>query len=687
MRRRRMRSVVGALGAVAALVLAACGGGNVDVLRAGRRQRRRWRRPTAAANGVTTRPTEGRHAPLRRTPATGTPSTRATPTTATPGTSSALRPLAGHVQAGARARTAPAGPRPRQRLGKPSDGGKTWTYKLRKGLKFEDGTRSRPRTSSTASRARWTRTTFPNGPTYFNDFLDLQGYTAPYKDKNLDKLGLQGDRDAGRPDDRLPPEAAVLRLRLLRPAARRRPRCPQAKDTGTQVQGARRLHRPVQVRDQRAGQELRRWSATPTGTRRPTPNRQGAAGQIEVDARTSTPTTSTTGCCPATSTSTSRAPVCRPAAQGKILADPTLKANTDNADDRRASGTPRSTRRGAARQHRLPQGRRCTRPTRPATSAPTAAPPVATSPRACCRRRSRATQKIDLYPTPKPTRATSTRPRTSSPSAASRTASRPTSPTAPSARRRRRPPRRCSSRWPRSASSSTLKPLPAGDYFKLYAGKPDFVKANNLGLMINGWGADWPDGFGFLQQIVDSRVIRAGGNSNLGVKDPEVDALIDKARHDDRRHPARGDLGRRSTRRSWTTRSSCRASGPRACSTGRTNLTNVFVTDGFRMYDYLALGAKVPRCHSLPQRIRRQVKAAGGGGPTRPPPAPAARRARHTSSGGSSPPSSCCFVVSAVTFAIFFLRAPHRPARPPTTSPRATSARARGAAADPRDRA
>ena len=46
----------------------------------------------------------------------------------------------------------------------------------------------------------------------------------------------------------------------------------------------------------------------------------------------------------------------------------------------------------------------------------------------------------------------------------------------------------------------TLKPYPTGDYFKLYAGKPDIAKANNLGLMIMSWGADWPDGFGMLRR-------------------------------------------------------------------------------------------------------------------------------------------------------------------------------------------
>ena len=83
--------------------------------------------------------------------------------------------------------------------------------------------------------------------------------------------------------------------------------------------------------------------------------------------------------------------------------------------------------------------------------------------------------------------------------------------------------------YKRIGVNTELKSFPTGDYLKLYAGKPDYAKTNGIGLMVYGWGADWPDGFGFLSQIVDSRTIRAtGGNSNLGIKIPEVDQLIDK---------------------------------------------------------------------------------------------------------------------------------------------------------------
>jgi peptide/nickel transport system substrate-binding protein len=138
----------------------------------------------------------------------------------------------------------------------------------------------------------------------------------------------------------------------------------------------------------------------------------------------------------------------------------------------------------------------------------------------------------------------------------------------------------------------TIKPFPTGDYYKLYAGKPDYAKSNNLGLMINGWGADWPDGFGFLSQIVDSRVIRAsGGNTNLSVKDPAVDALIDKAlttTDTTAREKVWVDVDKKVMDDAYTL--------PGLWSKGLLyrppHLTNVFVSNGYQMYDYLALGAK-----------------------------------------------------------------------------------------------
>jgi len=139
----------------------------------------------------------------------------------------------------------------------------------------------------------------------------------------------------------------------------------------------------------------------------------------------------------------------------------------------------------------------------------------------------------------------------------------------------------------------TLKPYPLSDYAKLYAGKPDYAKSNNLGIMVYGWGADWPDGFGFLQQIVDSRVIRAaGGNTNLGIKIPEVDALIDKALATSdpaTRNPMWGQIDKLVMENAeaipgvWAKSLDYRSP----------NVTNAYVNDGLGgFYDYAWMGVK-----------------------------------------------------------------------------------------------
>jgi len=61
-------------------------------------------------------------------------------------------------------------------------------------------------------------------------------------------------------------------------------------------------------------------------------------------------------------------------------------------------------------------------------------------------------------------------------------------------------------------------------------GSPDNVKKKKYGIIIGGWGADYPTGAGFMQPLADSRFIPANGNYNLSeIKDPSIDALFDQA--------------------------------------------------------------------------------------------------------------------------------------------------------------
>ena len=48
----------------------------------------------------------------------------------------------------------------------------------------------------------------------------------------------------------------------------------------------------------------------------------------------------------------------------------------------------------------------------------------------------------------------------------------------------------------------TLKGYPSGSYYTDFAGSPAYVHSHGLGLAAGGWGADWPNGFGFLDELL-----------------------------------------------------------------------------------------------------------------------------------------------------------------------------------------
>ena len=75
-----------------------------------------------------------------------------------------------------------------------------------------------------------------------------------------------------------------------------------------------------------------------------------------------------------------------------------------------------------------------------------------------------------------------------------------------------------------------IQKYPSGKYFSDNAGAPAFVHSHNLGLMMMAWGADWPTGYGFLDQIIDGKAIKASGNTNLSeLNDPKVNTMLDSA--------------------------------------------------------------------------------------------------------------------------------------------------------------
>ncbi|WP_285735211.1 ABC transporter substrate-binding protein [Nocardiopsis sp. ATB16-24] len=75
-----------------------------------------------------------------------------------------------------------------------------------------------------------------------------------------------------------------------------------------------------------------------------------------------------------------------------------------------------------------------------------------------------------------------------------------------------------------------IKTFPSADFFGQYAGSQDYVRENDIGLSVSGWGPDWPTGYGFASKITHGDAIMETGNFNTAeLDDPEINGLWDQA--------------------------------------------------------------------------------------------------------------------------------------------------------------
>jgi peptide/nickel transport system substrate-binding protein len=472
-------------------------------------------------------------------------------------------------------------------LGVPSDNSKTWTYKIRTGVKFEDGTPVTSKDVKYAVERTLDKDTFPNGPTYFNDFLDLQGYTSPYKDPTPDKLGLKAIET---PDD----QTIVFHLKqpysgfdYLTQIPSTAP-VPRAKDTGTKYKEHVVSTGPYKFESYQLGKKFvlvrnDQWDQATDPIRKPLPDR------IEVSLNVNAEDIDNRLLAGDLDVAVEGTGV-QPATQGRVLGDPNLKKNADSAETLRnwftainADVAPLNNiecrkaiefgadHTGYQNAYGGPAG---------GDIATNLLPPLIPG-----------AQKFDLYNMgSKPTGDID------SAKKALQACGQPNGFSTNISYRAERPREKALAEslqqsLARIGIKLTLKPYPQGDYFKLYAGKPDFAKKNNLGIMVYGWAADWPDGYGFLAQITDSRAIHAAGNTNLGVKLPEVDKLLDQA-------VVETDTAKREAIWPQIDRKVMEAAYYLPGVWSKTldyrppTLTNVFVTNAYNMYDYIALGVK-----------------------------------------------------------------------------------------------
>jgi peptide/nickel transport system substrate-binding protein len=470
-------------------------------------------------------------------------------------------------------------------VGVASDGGKTWTYKLRKGVKFEDGTVITSKDVKYGIERSTDKTTFPDGPAYFDSMLAWPaGWAGPYKSK-----GMNTDSAISTPDDNtlvLHLKAPFAGMDYLAMTPQTIP-VPVAKDTGAKYKQHVVASGPYMFDSYQDGKSyvLKRnpgWDAATDPNRKALPD--GIDMQMNVDAE-DIDNRLISGDVDIALAGTG----VTAASQSRVLSDPTLKARADNATLSRlwyTSINPTvkpfdNIECRKAIEYGMDKTSYQTAYGGPFSGgdlATTLMPPIVPG-----------YQQFDLYPTP------DGKGDLEKAKAALVACGQPNGFSTNISYRAERPKEKATAeafqqQLAKIGIKLTPRPFPKKDYFSTYAGNPPYVAKNNLGLVINGWGADWNDGFGFLSQITDSRVIRdTGGSSNTSVRIPEVDTMLDAAVGEldlTKRNSDWGAIDKRVMEEAVI------YPGVYAKSLlmrGK-NLTNIFVNPQFGMYDYTALG-------------------------------------------------------------------------------------------------
>ncbi len=471
-------------------------------------------------------------------------------------------------------------------LGQYTDGGKTVTYHLRPGLKYEDGTPIKAADVKYAVLRSIDKVTFPNGPAYFEQFLNLpDGYKGPYKTPNMNT-----DQAISTPDDLTVSfhlKTAFLGFDYFAQMPQTAP-VPQAKDDGAKYRNHVVSSGPYKFQNLRQGvgfQLVRNTNWDPATD----PNRTALPDEYDVSLKVAPDDIDSRLRTGALDVDVVGGGV-QPAAVSQILSNPQNKANADNPTTLRLwymSIDPQVAPLDNidCRKAVMYAADRVANQT--AFGGTVAGGDIATT---MLPPQIPGHQSFDLYPA-----GTDNHGDIQKAKDELTACGKPNGFEVGIAYRTERPKEKQAAEAMQQALQRVgikldLQPYPQGDYFAQYAGNPPFMRAHNIGIALNGWAADWPDGFGFLSQITDSRVIReTGGSSNISVRIPEVDAMIDQAL-------AEPDLAKRNVIWGQIDNTIMKQAVVLPIVYAKSllirgkRLTNVFVNQAYGMYDYVTLG-------------------------------------------------------------------------------------------------
>jgi peptide/nickel transport system substrate-binding protein len=410
-------------------------------------------------------------------------------------------------------------------LGKASSDARTWTYTIRKGLKYQDGTPITTKDIKYAiERSNFAPEALSNGPTYFKTYLEGgAAYKGPYKDKSPD-----GIKSIETPDD------TTIVFHLSKPFAdfdylatfSQTAPVPQSKDTGASYVQHIVSSGPYKFQSYQDGKGATlvrnpEWVASTDPIRKALPDKitiKFKVNPVTVDndllADNTTVDAAGTGVQPAT--------------QPKLLTQRKYKVRTDDS----YAG---ATQYLAINPNVKPfDNINCRKAVQWATDkasiqgviggavkghvATTLLPPTVNG-----------YTKFDLYPTP------GEKGDVAKAKAALKACGHPTGFAANLTARSDRPAEMAiatalQNSLKKVGITVSIKSYPSGKYFSNFAGVPSYVHEHKLGLLSMAWGADWPTGYGFLDQIVDGAAIKpSGGNNLMELDDPAINKALSDA--------------------------------------------------------------------------------------------------------------------------------------------------------------
>ncbi|MCG5214932.1 ABC transporter substrate-binding protein [Streptosporangium soli] len=471
-------------------------------------------------------------------------------------------------------------------LGVPGDEGKTWTYKLKSGLKFEDGTPITSKDVAYAVARSFDKEVFAHGPSYLNELLDWpKDYKGAIKDKDADiKSAIETPDDQTIVFKLKKPFASfdyIVQMPMTAPV-------PQAKDTGAKYQEHVISSGPYMFETNEIDKRFT-LVRNPNWDPATDPNRPALPDKIEVQLQVNADDLDNrliAGDIHVDIPGTGM----QPAALGKVLPDPALKGRTDNPTIPRLwfiSVIPDVAPLNDVHCRRAVQYAADKVSNQTAYGGEFSGGEIATNvmPPGIS-----GQEKFDPYPSAgfkgdvakaKEELAACGKP-DGFETIMSFRADRP---------REKALAEAMEQSLAKVGIKLTLKGFPASDYFSNYAGNPEYVKKNGIGLAAHGWGSDWPDGYGFLQAIIDSRTIRDAGNYNLSVKNTDVDKLVDQASAE-LDQTAREKLWVDADKKVMEDASILPVLWAKSLLMRGQGVTNQFYNEGQSMYDYSMLGVQ-----------------------------------------------------------------------------------------------